>query len=261
VLHTFEITSADLIDCSCLADVAQVAEGAIVHDVMTMLQEREAAAAAAEAEAAALAQQERGVFEEPSQASLTVSVVSADAAGGLDAGPSTVSKGGAASKGGASKGGASKGGASKGAKEEPSLAAGSIDADSMASVVVAAPWPLTYAPLPQDLARALQALWQVPHPPPHHHHHSFPPPILDHNHHIQPLCVLCVVQASEDHSFTVGRSFFNALRDGRYQMTQRRRGLHDGVSSLLIRLDTRQELFDDFAAGFNAVEVRTNDWT
>ena len=167
VLHTFEITSADLVDCSCLADVAQIAAGAIAHDVMTMLREREAAAAAAEAEAAALAHQERGVFEEPSQTSLTVSVASADAGGLLDAGPSVTSKGGAA---------VSKGGASKG-KEEPLLAAGSVDGmgDSMASVVVAAPWPLTYAPLPQDLARALQALWQVrcqPVPPTLQHWHT-----------------------------------------------------------------------------------------
>ena len=92
---------------------------------------------------------------------------------------------------------------------------------SMASVVVTAPWPLTYAKLPKEVATSLTALWQ----------------------------------SAEDNSYTIGRSFFHSMRDARYQMIQRRRGVHDALSSMFIRLDNRQELFEEFATGFNAIEA------
>ena len=38
-------------------------------------------------------------------------------------------------------------------------------------------------------------------------------------------------------------------------MVQRRRGVHDTLSSMFIRLDNRQELFEEFATGFNAIEA------
>jgi hypothetical protein len=162
-----------------------------------------------------------GVFEEPSQTSLTASIASADM-GSLEVG--SISKG--PSKGG-SRGGSKGVSRLNSAKlDAPSLAAGSLAAgsldggDSLSMMPLAAPWPVTYSTLPKALATSLTSLWQ----------------------------------AVEDQSYTIGRTFFNALRDARYQQIQRRRGLHDTLSSLLLRLDTRQELFDEFATGFNAID-------
>lgn len=60
--------------------------------------------------------------------------------------------------------------------------------------------------------------------------------------------------AVESQSVDVGRAFFKGLRDSRYQMMQRRRMLHDTLSVLQSRVDSRQELFDDFVTAFNQVD-------
>ena len=82
------------------------------------------------------------------------------------------------------------------------------------------PMSLTYTQLPLKLAVALTDMWA----------------------------------AAENQSMEAGRSFFNSLRDCRYQMVQRRRVVHDALSSLQVRLDYRQEVFDEFVSGFNAID-------
>eukprot|EP01039_Chlorochromonas_danica_P002127 gene2127-2321_t len=59
---------------------------------------------------------------------------------------------------------------------------------------------------------------------------------------------------AEDQSLQNGQTFFQALRDVRFQMIQRRRMAIDTVNCCMIRLDDRQELFNNFRNGFNAIE-------
>ena len=130
VLHSFETAAENLVDCTSIAEVAEHAAQAIVHDINQLLAAREAQATALAAGtlsytlfmhshtlssplhtpifchhvllplfptelALEASQAEGGVFEEPSQASLTISVVSQQDLGmaSLDAGLSQVSKG------------------------------------------------------------------------------------------------------------------------------------------------------------------------
>lgn len=51
------------------------------------------------------------------------------------------------------------------------------------------------------------------------------------------------------------RSYFCSLRDLRYQMLQRRRGVFDAIYHIMIRADGRQDLVDGFCAGFNDVQA------
>lgn len=60
--------------------------------------------------------------------------------------------------------------------------------------------------------------------------------------------------SAENTSIEVGRVFFKTLRDYRYQMVQRRRVMHDALRLLLVRLDNRQDLFEDFIVGFNQID-------
>ena len=82
------------------------------------------------------------------------------------------------------------------------------------------PLPPVFTQMPRELAKALSDMWRT----------------------------------AESQSVETGRSFFNTLRDSRYQMVQRRRALHDALSVLHARLDNRQEIFDDFVSGFNAID-------
>lgn len=59
---------------------------------------------------------------------------------------------------------------------------------------------------------------------------------------------------AENTSIEVGRVFFKTLRDYRYQMVQRRRVMHDALRLLQMRLDNRQDLFEDFIVGFNQID-------
>lgn len=65
--------------------------------------------------------------------------------------------------------------------------------------------------------------------------------------------LLSMWNTSEVQSGRKSNAFFSAIRDVRYQMLQRRRAAFDGVSCLLVKLDNRQELFDQFRAKFNEV--------
>lgn len=58
----------------------------------------------------------------------------------------------------------------------------------------------------------------------------------------------------EEQSASVGRQFFNAIRDQRYQVIQRRRSIHDVLNILIVRRDGRQNMLEDFRAHFNEIE-------
>jgi hypothetical protein len=58
---------------------------------------------------------------------------------------------------------------------------------------------------------------------------------------------------SEEQSTRKSAAYFSGVRDVRYQMLQRRRAGFDCVSTLLVKLDNRQELFDAFRKTFNGV--------
>lgn len=58
---------------------------------------------------------------------------------------------------------------------------------------------------------------------------------------------------SESQLHLSATEYFCALRDMRYQMLQRRRSIHDVIYPLLIRRDTRQDLFETFRNGFNEI--------
>ena len=81
------------------------------------------------------------------------------------------------------------------------------------------PTPM-YTTLPFQLAKALSGMWNT----------------------------------AENTSIDVGRVFFKTLRDYRYQMVQRRRVMHDALRLLQVRLDNRQDLFEDFIQGFNQID-------
>ena len=96
ILNSFETAADNLVDCTSIREVADHAAQAIIESINQLLAAREAQATALAAELALEASQaEGGVFEEPSQASLTISVVSQQDLGmaSVDAGPSQVSKG------------------------------------------------------------------------------------------------------------------------------------------------------------------------
>ena len=77
-----------------------------------------------------------------------------------------------------------------------------------------------YTTLPKELATALKDLWSL----------------------------------AEEQSIETGRTFFNSLRDIRYQMIQRRRATYDSYRLLQTKLDNRQEIYDDFVINFNSVD-------
>ena len=79
---------------------------------------------------------------------------------------------------------------------------------------------LSYTTLPPQLATALSGMWDT----------------------------------AENNSIIVGRMFFKTLRDYRYQMIQRRRVMYDALRLLQVRLDNRQDLFEDFIVGFNQID-------
>ena len=60
---------------------------------------------------------------------------------------------------------------------------------------------------------------------------------------------------AETQSQRKSNSYFASMRDVRYQMVQRRRAAYDCLSSMLVRLDNRQELFDAFRKRFNDVDA------
>ena len=58
----------------------------------------------------------------------------------------------------------------------------------------------------------------------------------------------------EKYSRRTSKSFFASLRDMRYQILQRRRLLNDTIWKMLVKIDERQQLFDDFRNKFNEIE-------
>lgn len=60
---------------------------------------------------------------------------------------------------------------------------------------------------------------------------------------------------SETQSKRKSNAFFRSFRDVRYQMTQRRRAAYDSMSCLLVKLDDRQEIFDEFSQKFNSIDA------
>jgi len=60
---------------------------------------------------------------------------------------------------------------------------------------------------------------------------------------------------SETQSKRKSNAFFRSFRDVRYQMTQRRRAAYDTMSCLLVKLDDRQEVFDEFRQKFNSIDA------
>jgi hypothetical protein len=61
-------------------------------------------------------------------------------------------------------------------------------------------------------------------------------------------------KCTESQLFSSGQSFFNGLRDLRYQTVQRRRIINDVLHTFFIRRDTRQDLFEDFRGKFNEID-------
>jgi hypothetical protein len=59
---------------------------------------------------------------------------------------------------------------------------------------------------------------------------------------------------SEQQSQLKSDQYFTAFRDVRYQFVQRRRCAADCLSYMLVRLDKRQELFDEFRRAFNELD-------
>lgn len=59
---------------------------------------------------------------------------------------------------------------------------------------------------------------------------------------------------TESLSTHAGRTCLNALRDIRYEMMQRRRGVVDVISNMLVRSDDRKNIFEQFRQAFNEVE-------
>ena len=91
------------------------------------------------------------------------------------------------------------------------------DRDRKSSIVLPAS---VHTVLPKELAIALRDLWTL----------------------------------AEEQSVETGRTFFNSLRDIKYQMIQRRRVTYDSLRLLQIKLDNRQEIYDDFVINFNSIE-------
>ena len=85
--------------------------------------------------------------------------------------------------------------------------------------------------------------------------YEMPPVIFKPNDIPTPLAdaLLRMWNTSEEQSGRKSDAFFSAMRDVRYQMLQRRRAAFDAVSTLLVKLDNRQELFDAFREKFNNV--------
>ena len=85
--------------------------------------------------------------------------------------------------------------------------------------------------------------------------YQMPPVIFKPNAIPAPLAeaLLQMWNTSESQSMCKSNTFFSSIRDVRYQMLQRRRAAFDGVSCLLVKLDDRQELYDNFRTKFNQV--------
>jgi hypothetical protein len=85
--------------------------------------------------------------------------------------------------------------------------------------------------------------------------YQMPPAIFKPNAIPVPLAdaLLRMWNTSETQSERKSKAYFDGVRDIRYQMLQRRRAAFDSVSSLLVKLDNRQEIFDSFRQKFNDV--------
>jgi hypothetical protein len=85
--------------------------------------------------------------------------------------------------------------------------------------------------------------------------YQMPPAIFKPNAIPVPLAdaLLRMWNTSEAQSARKSKAYFDGVRDIRYQMLQRRRAAFDSVSSLLVKLDNRQEIFDKFRQKFNDV--------
>jgi len=59
---------------------------------------------------------------------------------------------------------------------------------------------------------------------------------------------------AERQSMHSTRSYFAAMRDVRYQMVQRRRGVHDVIQRFIIQRDDRQNIFEEFSDRFNMLD-------
>ena len=96
------------------------------------------------------------------------------------------------------------------------------DADVILKEAIRPPLPLIQSPvkMPRKLAMSLASIW-------------------DH---------------SENYSRRTSKSFFASLRDIRYQVLQRRRLINDTIWKMLIRIDERQQLLNEFRDKFNEIE-------
>ncbi|RYH29621.1 hypothetical protein EON65_07850 [archaeon] len=61
-------------------------------------------------------------------------------------------------------------------------------------------------------------------------------------------------EATEQQCNSSGESFYFSMRDVRFQMLQRRRMAIDSTNGCMMRLDDRQDLFNQFRTDFNAVD-------
>eukprot|EP01038_Epipyxis_sp_PR26KG_P014000 gene14000-18777_t len=81
--------------------------------------------------------------------------------------------------------------------------------------------------------------------------------LVNRSHHIpHALCqsLLLLWEETEQQSLLSYQNYFIRQRDVNYQIIQRRRIVYDSMNYLLLRLDQRQELFDEFRKSFNAID-------